>query len=169
MFPNEIISKDNYLYHKNIIRIMSLPSYFKQENYEDILIYHYVEELISSFVEFADENLKDDIITTNNLRFLLRIRFSDKTTQKDLVNLFKVSDGYTAKILRNFEDSELISRKEDPANRRRKIVELTEKGIEKTDIIIKTIDEHEKQQSNNMTDEEFRQLKKLLFKLLSRN
>ena len=146
---------------------MSLPSQFKKENYENILIYHYVEELISSFVEFADEHLKDDIVSTNNLRFLLRIRFSDKTTQKDLFNLFKVSDGYTAKILRNFEDNGLITRKEDPTNRRRKIVELTDKGLEKTDIIIKTIDNHEKQQLKNMTPDEFDQLKKLLYKFLT--
>ena len=148
---------------------MSLPSYFKNENYENILIYHYIEELISSFVEFADENLKDDIITTNNLRFLLRLRFSDKTTQKDLVNLFKVSDGYTAKILRHFEENGLIKRREDPSNRRRKIVELTDKGIEKTELIIKTIDNHEKQQLKNMAPEEFKQLKKLLYKFLTDN
>lgn len=146
-----------------------MPSYFEKENYENILIYHYVEELISSFVEFSDKNLKDEMITTNNLRFLLRIRFSDNTTQKDLVNLFKVSDGYTAKILRNFEENGLIKRKEDPSNRRRKIVELTEKGIEKTEIIIKTIDEHEKQQSKNMNPDEFKQLKKLLYKFLTQN
>ncbi len=148
---------------------MNMPSYFENENYENILIYHYVEELISSFVEFSDKNLKDEMITTNNLRFLLRIRFSDNTTQKDLVNLFKVSDGYTAKILRNFEENGLIKRKEDPSNRRRKIVELTEKGIEKTEIIIKTIDEHEKQQSKNMNPDEFKQLKKLLYKFLTQN
>ena len=148
---------------------MNMPSYFENENYENILIYHYVEELISSFVEFSDKNLKDEMITTNNLRFLLRIRFSNNTTQKDLANLFKVSDGYTAKILRNFEENGLIKRKEDPSNRRRKIVELTEKGIEKTEIIIKTIDEHEKQQSKNMNPDEFKQLKKLLYKFLTQN
>lgn len=147
--------------------IMSLPSQFQKENYENILIYHYVEELISSFVEFADENFNDEIITTTNLRFILRIRFADKTTQKDLVTLFKVSDGYTAKILRNFEENGLITRKEDPTNRRRKIVELTPKGIEKTDIIMKTIAEHEKQQSQHMSEDEFKMLKKLLFKFLS--
>ena len=135
---------------------MSLPNQFKKEKYENILIYHYIEEIISSFIEFADNNLKDDIITTNNLRFLLRIRFSDKTTQKDLV-----------KILRNFEDKGLIKRKEDPTNRRRKIVELTDKGIKKTNKIIKTIDEHEKQQLKNMTPDEFKQLKKLLYKFLN--
>ena len=144
---------------------MSLPSQFKKENYDNILIYHYVEELISSFVEFADENLKDDIISTNNLRFLLRIRFSDKTTQKDLVNLFKVSNGYTAKILRNFEDNNLITRCEDPTNRRRKIVELTPKGIEKTDTILEHIITWEN--NHDLNDDEIKTLKRLLFKFLS--
>jgi len=146
---------------------MSLPSQFKKENYDNILIYHYVEELISSFVEFADENLKDDIISTNNLRFLLRIRFADKTTQKDLVNLFKVSNGYTAKILRNFEDNNLITRCEDPTNRRRKIVELTSKGIEKTDAILEHIIAWEN--NHNLNDDEIITLKRLLFKFLSEN
>ena len=144
---------------------MSLPSQFKKENYENILIYHYVEELISSFVEFADENLKDEIISTNNLRFLLRIRFADKTTQKDLVNLFKVSNGYTAKILRNFEDNNLITRCENPTNRRQKIVELTPKGIEKTDAILEHIITWEN--NHNLNDDEIKTLKKLLFKFLS--
>ena len=144
---------------------MSLPSQFKKENYEDILIYHYVEELISSFVEFADENLKDDIISTNNLRFLLRIRFADKTTQKDLVNLFKVSNGYTAKILRNFEDNNLITRREDPTNRRQKIVELTPKCIEKTHTILEHIITWEK--NHDLNDDEIKTLKRLLFKFLS--
>ena len=144
---------------------MSLPSQFKKENYDNILIYHYVEELIGSFVEFADENLKDDIISTNNLRFLLRIRFSDKTTQKDLVNLFKVSNGYTAKILRNFEDNNLITRCEDPTNRRRKIVELTPKGIEKTDTILEHIITWEN--NHDLNDDEIKTLKRLLFKFLS--
>ena len=144
---------------------MSLPSQFKKENYNNILIYHYVEELISSFVEFADKNLKDDIISTNNLRFLLRIRFADKTTQKDLVNLFKVSNGYTAKILRNFEDNNLITRCEDPTNRRQKIVELTPKGMEKTDAILEHIIIWEN--NHDLNDDELKTLKRLLFKFLS--
>lgn len=144
---------------------MSLPSHFKKENYDNILIYHYVEELISSFVEFADENLKDEIISTNNLRFLLRIRFADKTTQKDLVNLFKVSNGYTAKILRNFEDNNLITRCENPTNRRQKIVELTPKGIEKTDVILEHIITWEN--NHDLNDDEIKTLKKLLFKFLN--
>ena len=42
---------------------MSLPSQFKEENYENILIYHYVEELVSDFSNYSIENFSDDDIT----------------------------------------------------------------------------------------------------------
>lgn len=83
---------------------MSLPPQFKKENIENILIYHYVEEMISNYGKYIITQLNDEDITRTELPFLLRIRFGEKTTQKELVELFKVSEGYTAKILRKFEE-----------------------------------------------------------------
>lgn len=137
----------------------------EKKDYGEILIYHYVEEMVSDFTEFSDTNYSDDDISLNEMPFLLRIRFKDKSTQKDLVKLFHVSNGQASKILRKFEDKNLIQRKEDPESRRRKIVELTPKGIEKTDKILKHISKWEK--SHNLSNEELKILKKLLFKFLS--
>ena len=145
---------------------MSLPSQFIQKNYDDILIYHYVEELVSDFSKFSDESYNNDVVSVNEMPFLLRIRFQDKSTQKDLVKLFHVSNGQASKILRKFEDKNLIQRKEDPKSRRRKIVELTPKGIEKTDEILEHIITWEN--NHNMNDDEIKTLKKLLFKFLSK-
>jgi len=145
---------------------MSLPSQFIQKNYDDILIYHYVEELVSDFSKFSDESYNNDVVSVNEMPFLLRIRFQDKSTQKDLVKLFHVSNGQASKILRKFEDKNLIQRKEDPKSRRRKIVELTPKGIEKTDEILEHIMTWEN--NHNMNDDEIKTLKKLLFKFLSK-
>lgn len=145
---------------------MSLPSQFIQKNYDDILIYHYVEELVSDFSKFSDESYNNDVVSVNEMPFLLRIRFQDKSTQKDLVKLFHVSNGQSSKILRKFEDKNLIQRKEDPKSRRRKIVELTPKGIEKTDEILEHIMTWEN--NHNMNDDEIKTLKKLLFKFLSK-
>lgn len=145
---------------------MSLPSQFIQKNYDDILIYHYVEELVSDFSQFSDESYNNDVVSVNEMPFLLRIRFQDKSTQKDLVKLFHVSNGQASKILRKFEDKNLIQRKEDPKSRRRKIVELTPKGIEKTDEILEHIITWEN--NHNMNDDEIKTLKKLLFKFLSK-
>ena len=151
---------------KFITNNMSLPSQFIQKNYDDILIYHYVEELVSDFSKFSNESYNNDVVSVNEMPFLLRIRFQDKSTQKDLVKLFHVSNGQASKILRKFEDKNLIQRKEDPKSRRRKIVELTPKGIEKTDEILEHIITWEN--NHNMNDDEIKTLKKLLFKFLSK-
>ena len=146
---------------------MTLPSQFKKENIQNILIYHYVEELINDFTEYSNETFCDEDITITELPFLLRIRFVDKSTQKDLVTLFKVSEGHASKILRKFEDKGFIKRKEDPKSRRRKIVKLTDKGIEKTDEILNHINRWETQHTSKLTSNEIESLKNLLFKFLS--
>ena len=145
---------------------MTLPRQFKKENSQNILIYHYVEELVSDFGEYTTEHYSDEDITPVELPFLLRIRFVDKSTQKDLVDLFHVSNGYASKILRKFEDKGLITRFEDPENRRRKIVKLTDEGIRKTDEILTHIRQWE---NNHMCGDELETLKRLLFKFLSEN
>ena len=145
---------------------MTLPRQFKKENSHNILIYHYVEELVSDFGEYTTEHYSDEDITPVELPFLLRIRCVDKSTQKDLVDLFHVSNGYASKILRKFEDKGLITRFEDPENRRRKIVKLTDEGLMKTDEILEHIRQWE---NNHMCGEELETLKRLLFKFLSEN
>lgn len=132
--------KENKLYCFRIGVNMELPNQFINENPEDIRIYHFVEELVGSFKNYIDEEFVDEDISLVELPFLLRIRFSTEGTQKELVNLFKVSDGYTAKLLRRFELAGIIKRIEDPSNRRRKLVKLTDKGIKRTDKILKYID-----------------------------
>ena len=145
---------------------MTLPRQFKKENSQNILIYHYVEELVCDFGEYTTEHYSDEDITPVELPFLLRIRCVDKSTQKDLVDLFHVSNGYASKILRKFEDKGLIIRFEDPENRRRKIVKLTDEGIRKTDEILTHIRQWE---NNHMCGDELETLKRLLFKFLSEN
>lgn len=146
---------------------MSLPPQFKKENIENILIYHYVEEMISNYGKYIITQLNDEDITRTELPFLLRIRFGEKTTQKELVELFKVSEGYTAKILRIFEEKNYIQRYENPENHRIKIVKLTPKGIEITNKYIEYIKNWEKKVTSNMSPEEVQTLKKLLYKVVT--
>ena len=138
---------------------MTLPEQFQKENTENIFIYHYVEEMIANYGRYIKEILDETEITRAEIPFLIRVRFSEKTTQKELVELFKVSEGYTAKLLRKFEDLGYITRHENPDNRRQKIVELTDKGVEKTDELIKIINDWEIKVTSNMTKEEVKLLK----------
>ncbi|MBR0372028.1 MAG: MarR family transcriptional regulator [Methanobrevibacter sp.] len=145
---------------------MDLPTQFQEEDPEHILIYHYVEEMVSSYGRYIKEIMETEDITRAELPFLLRIRYKENTTQKELVELFNVSEGHTAKILRKFEDKGYISRYENPKNHRIKIVKITQSGIKKTDKYINDIKRWEKEVTENMTREEISTLKKLLFKVV---
>lgn len=138
------------------------------DNPEKIFFYHYVEEIISNYGSFFNSVLKGSDMTIKELSVLLRIRFDDITTQQDLVDVFKVSGAYIAKLLRKFEDNEYIKRDEDPKNRRKKRVKLTEKGIEKTNELIKVIEDWEKEVTSDLTDDEIITLKNILFKIINK-
>jgi DNA-binding MarR family transcriptional regulator len=135
------------------------------ENPENIFIYHYVEELISSYGSYYESNLKDNDLTLKEFSVLLRIRFQGVATQHDLVELFKVSGAYIAKLLKKFEDHGYIARKEDPENRRKKLVKMTDDGIKKTDEIIEVIQNWEEKVTSNISEDEIKTLKDILFKI----
>ncbi|WP_288268833.1 MarR family winged helix-turn-helix transcriptional regulator [uncultured Methanobrevibacter sp.] len=145
---------------------MTLPKQFKEDNFESIRIYHYVEELVYSYREYMGDLLRDNEVSLAEAPFLIRLRFSDNTTQMELTKLFKVSKGYTAKLLRRFEDNGWVKREEDPKNRRKKIVNLTPEGVKKTDELIGLLDTWENKVSSGLSDVEISVLKNLLFKLV---
>ena len=133
---------------------------------EKIFLYHYVEEMISDYGTFFNSKIKDQNLTIKELSILLRIKCDDIETQKDLVDVFNVSDAYIAKLLKKFEDNEYITRMEDPQNRRKKIVKLTQNGMKKTDELIKFIEDWEKEATSDLTADEIMTLKNILFKII---
>lgn len=135
------------------------------ENPKNIFIYHYVEELISSYGSYYESNLKGNDLTLKEFSVLLRIRFQGVATQHDLVELFKVSGAYIAKLLRKFEDHGYIVRKEDSENRRKKLVKMTDEGIKKTDEIIEVIQNWEDKVTASISEDEIKTLKEILFKI----
>ena len=135
------------------------------DNPENIFIYHYVEEMISSYGSYYESNINNHDLTLNEFSIMLRIRFQGIATQHDLVKLFKVSGAYIAKILSKFEDYGYIIRKEDPQNRRKKLVKLTDDGIRKTDELIDLIQGWEDKVTANISEEELKNLKKVLYKI----
>ena len=136
------------------------------ENAESIFIYHYVEELVSSFGLYYKSNFKDDVLTLNEHAVLLRIRYQGVSTQHDLVELFKVSGAYMAKLLRKFEDMGYVERSEDPVNRRKKVVRLTDEGIEKTDEFIEVIQNWEDKITADISEDELKTMKNVLYKII---
>lgn len=137
------------------------------EKAQNILIYHYVEEMVSSYGKYYQSNIGENDLTQNEFTVLLRIRVVESTSQHDLVELFKVSGAYVAKLLRKFEDKGYITRKEDPENRRKKLVKLTDEGIKKTDEVLEVIQNWENEVTRNVTEDELKTLKEILYKIIN--
>lgn len=154
------------LFYESVVKVMALPDEFKKENVNSIMIYHYVEELIGSYKTFMEQIYSDEEITLIESSFLIRIKFLGKCNQIDLVEIFHMSEGYVARILKKFDELNLIERREDPANRRKKIVTLTEKGDMKAEKILKQMNMWEENVMGSMNSHEREILKESLFKIV---
>ena len=66
----------------------------------------------------------------HNVRYLMFIYDNPDCSQEDLVNMFCQSKGNIAKILKKFEDEGYIRREINPQNRRKYMLNTTEKANE---------------------------------------
>ena len=66
----------------------------------------------------------------HDVRFLMFIYDNPDCSQEDLVNMFAQSKGNIAKILKKFEDEGFIERNVNPQNRRKYMLNTTDKANE---------------------------------------
>ena len=66
----------------------------------------------------------------HDVRYIMFIYDNPGCSQEDLVNMFGQSKGNIAKLLKKLEDDELIKRETNPENRRKYMLNTTEKGSE---------------------------------------
>ena len=145
---------------------MNILEDYTEDMANEIRIYHYVEELVFSYRQFMTDHLKEDDIQLHECPLFIRLRFSNNKTQKELANEFHFTEGYTAKVLRKFEEKNLISRIENPENRRQKLVSLTEDGRNYADYLIKLMDMWERGVTSSQSKEEIKNLKTNLYKMV---
>ncbi|WP_298521348.1 MarR family winged helix-turn-helix transcriptional regulator [uncultured Methanobrevibacter sp.] len=72
----------------------------------------------------------EDLDFDHNMRYIIFIYDNPNCSQEDIVNMFGQSKGNIAKVLRKFEDEGYIKREINPENRRKYILNTTEKGSE---------------------------------------
>lgn len=132
------------------------------ENVGDIPIYPAFSLIIKGHTNFFDERLKGTGVSAAELPYLLRIYTdNNKLTQRDLRDLFFVSEPVVARTLKNLEKKGFVMRNKDSKNRTRKILSLTDKGIEISAQMFDINDEWEKLLFENLTLEEIENYKKI--------
>ena len=95
-------------------------------------------------------------------RYLIEIHKRKDLSQDDLANIFAQSKGTIAKALRKLEDKEYVERKVDESNRRKYILNTTEKGEEMAILLIEDLENWEKSVGIDQLDESAKdQLRKI--------
>ena len=100
--------------------------------------------------KFKNLNLGHDV------RYIMFIYDNPDCSQEDLVKMFSQSKGNIAKALKKLEDADYIKRKINPQNRRKYMLNTTEKGNELVPKYRQISKEWEKQVGINDSDEELR-------------
>lgn len=101
------------------------------------------------------------------LKFLL-INPQGTIWQVDIKEYFYIRNPTVTRILQSLEKKELIERQVNPHDSRSKIICLTEKAKSMENLLYQLGDKLEKKLTSNLTDEDKRELLRLLKKLLSR-
>ena len=132
------------------------------EDMGDVPIYPAMSLILKGHNTFFDEKLKGTGVSAAELPYIVRIYAdNNKLTQRDLCNLFFVSEPVVARTLKNLEKKGFIIRNKDPQNRTRKLLSLTERGIEISKRMFDINDEWEKLLFDNFTSDEIEIYKRL--------
>ena len=132
------------------------------EDMVDVPIYPAMSLIIKGHNTFFDEKLKGTGVSAAELPYIVRIYAdNNKLTQRDLCNLFFVSEPVVARTLKNLEKKGFIIRNKDPKNRTRKLLSLTDSGIEISKRMFDINDEWEKLLFDNFTSDEIESYKSL--------
>ena len=136
------------------------------ENMEDIPIYPAMSLIAKGHNKFFDEKLEGTGVSAAELPYIIRIYAeSNKLTQRDLCDLFFVSEPVVARTVKNLESKGFIIRNKDPKNRTRKLLSLTDRGFEISNRMFDINDEWEKAILKDMTSEEIESFKKAMRKI----
>ncbi|MBQ2652420.1 MAG: MarR family transcriptional regulator [Methanobrevibacter sp.] len=136
------------------------------ENMEDIPIYPAMSLIAKGHNKFFDEKLEGTGVSAAELPYIIRIYAeSNKLTQRDLCDLFFVSEPVVARTVKNLESKGFIIRNKDPKNRTRKLLSLTDRGFEISKRMFDINDEWEKAILKDMTSEEIESFKKAMRKI----
>ena len=101
----------------------------------------------------------------HDVRYIMFIYDNPNCSQEDLVNMFGQSKGNIAKVLKKLEDDKLIKRQTNPENRRKYMLNTTEKGSEIVPKIRQISLDWEKEVGISESDDELRQrLKEIAIK-----
>ncbi len=101
------------------------------ENFDTVPAFPALNMIIKWHTKFFEEKLEGTNVNPSELPYIIRIgEQNGELTQKDLSNLFLVSEPVVARTLKNLEKKGFIIRSIDQKNKTRRLISLSSKGFE---------------------------------------
>lgn len=100
------------------------------KNVYEIPLYPALTLILKGHTRFFEEKLNGTNVTPSELPYILRLSVDEDVSQKEISELFGVSEAVVARTIKNLEKKGFITRKKNPENKIRKILSLTSKGHE---------------------------------------
>lgn len=125
----------------------------------------YMEYVLLSYNNYLKNNLNDVDITHGELTYIYAIKFYQNSSQRDIAELYFVSEANVAKMVNKLVKKGLVKKEKDENNKSRNILSLTEKGEEVFVKINLLTYKWERKITKKMTNDEFFELKEKLYQI----
>lgn len=134
---------------------------FEEERINFTPIILYVDYINLQFANYLKNNYTD--ITPREFTYLVNIFYNQNCSQKQLANLFFVSESNVTQIIKKMEKNGLVTRTPDESNRSRKIINLTEKAKLIVFSLLKNIFEWEAKFFENYENEDELKFRRMIY------
>lgn len=115
-------------------------------------------------VRYLENNIKREDINTAQFIILVVLRKHDKITQRELGDHLSYSKGLITRFLKELEENGYVHRETDEKNKRKKIISITQKGIDLAEEIEKYNEIWEKEVFEFLSEDEFKTLTSNLYR-----
>lgn len=131
---------------------------------EDLPIPALFAKMKKYHVKYLEKNIKLDDVQTAQFIILVVLSKHDKITQKELADHLSYSEGLITRFLKQLEQNNYIHREIDENNKRKKIITITQKGIDLAEEIEKYNEIWEKEVFKFLNEDEFKTLTTNLYR-----
>lgn len=125
---------------------------------------HYVTSLRKDFVDYCNKSLADIGLSQGQLYFLIYIGKHPNCAPKELSKALNMDIGHTARAIYKLEEDNFIIQKQNPKDRRARILQLTKKGEEAFALSHELLNKWDKQVLKKLSDKE----QDLIFSLMEK-
>ena len=134
---------------------------FNDERIFSTPIVMFADYINLQFTDFLKKNYKD--ITPRDFTYLVNIFYHENVSQRKLANLLFVSESNVAQIIKKLEKKGLVCRRISEENKSKKILNLTQDGIDIMIAVLNNVFELEDKFENRYSSDEFKSFKKILY------